>query len=244
MRQEWVILLVCAGLAGAGAAAFPPHPREATEWVSMRAYNANRTDQPRVLLIGDSICAGYEGSVRRELAGTAYVTSLATSKCVCDATYLDLLRLTLAEAHYDVIHFNNGLHSLYSDRAHWEARLHETVHLLKASGGGPKLIWATATPLQDPALTAKAVELNKIAARVMAEEGVPTDDLFALMNPLDRGTYWSDTYHYKQQAVQMQARAIADCIRAALGKGKAPVAAAEASLRSAATATGPSGALK
>ena len=220
-----------------------PHPREATEWIVSYAYNANDAKLPRVLLIGDSICNGYSGDVCKELAGTAYVTFFATSKCVCDKSYLRSLAFFLDEADYAVIHFNNGLHSLSSNRQDWEASLRAAVRLIKEKGKGAKVFWATSTPLKDPALTAKAKELNAIAARVMAEEGVPTNDLFALMDPLDRAANWSDTFHFKGEAKKMQAKAVGDCVRSALGAGQASEAAAAAALKAASTATGPDGKL-
>jgi len=219
------------------------HPRESTEWIVSYAYNANDTKLPRVLLVGDSICNGYSGDVCKELAGTADVTFFATSKCVCDKSYLRALAFFLDEGNYAVVHFNNGLHSLSSDRQDWETCLRACIKLIKEKGKGAKIYWATSTPLKDPALTAKAKELNAIAARVMAEEGVPTDDLFALMDPLDRETNWSDTFHFKGEAKKLQAKAVGDCVRKALGAGKATEAAAAAALKAASTPTGPDGKL-
>ena len=219
------------------------HPREATEWITSYAYNANDTKLPRVLLIGDSICNGYSGDVCKELAGTAFVTFYASSKCVCDKSYLRSLAFFLDESDYAVIHFNNGLHSLSSNRQDWETCLRASIKLIKEKGKGAKIIWANSTPLKDPTLTEKAQELNAIAARVMAEEGVPTDDLFALMNPLDRATHWSDTFHFKGEAKKIQAKAIGDCVRKALGANKASASAAAAALKAATTATGPDGKL-
>jgi len=219
------------------------HPREATEWIVSYAYNANDTKLPRVLLIGDSICNAYSGDVCKELAGTAYVTFYASSKCLCDKSYLRALAFFLDEADYAVIHFNNGLHSLSSNRQDWETCLRAAIKLIKEKGNGAKIIWASSTPLKDPKLTEKAQELNAIAARVMAEEGVPTDDLFALMNPLDRKANWADTFHFKDEAKKMQAKAIGDCVRRTLGASKASDAAAAASLKAATTATGPDGKL-
>jgi hypothetical protein len=219
------------------------HPREGTEWIVSYAYNANDSKLPRVLLIGDSICNGYQPLVRNELAGTAYVAFFATSKCVCDKSFLRSLAFFLDEYDYAAIHFNNGLHSLYSDRQDWEACLRASVKLIKEKGKGAKIIWASSTPLKDADKTAKAKELNAIAAKVMAEEGIPTDDLFALMDPLDRDANWSDTYHFKDPAKQIQAKAVADSVRAALGKGKASEAEASASLKAASSETGPNGKL-
>jgi hypothetical protein len=226
------------------AAVKTEHPREATEWIVSYAYNANDTKLPRVLLIGDSICNGYSADVCSELAGTAYVTFYATSKCVCDKSYLRELAFFLDEYTYAVIHFNNGLHSLSSDRVDWERNLRAAVKLIKEKGKGAKIIWATSTPLKDPALTAKAKELNALAARVMAEEGVPTNDLFALMDPLDRAANWSDTFHFKPEAKKRQAQAIGACVRQALGAaGPASTADAAAALKAAHTDTGPDGKL-
>jgi hypothetical protein len=153
------------------------------------------------------------------LAGTAYVTFFATSKCVCDKSYLRSLAFFLDESDYAVVHFNNGLHSLSSDRQDWELCLRAAIKLIKEKGKGAKIIWASSTPLKDPKLTEKAKELNAIAGRVMAEEGVPTDDLFALMDPLDREKNWSDTFHFKGEAKKLQAKSVGDCVRKALGKG-------------------------
>jgi len=220
-----------------------PHPREATEWIVSYAYQANDARLPRVLLIGDSICNGYSKEVCQELAGKAYVTFFATSKCVCDASYLRALACFLDEADYAVIHFNNGLHSLSSNRRDWEACLRAAIRLIKEKRRGAKLFWASSTPLKNPQLTEKAKELNAIAARVMTEEGVPTNDLFALMDPLDRERHWGDTFHFKGPAKAMQAKAVADCVRRALGLGHATRAEASAALNAAATATGPDGKL-
>ncbi len=219
------------------------HPREATEWIVSYAYNANDTRLPRVLLIGDSICNGYSGEVCKELAGTTYVTFFATSKCLCDKSYLRSLAFFLDEYDYAVVHVNNGLHSLSSDRKDWETCLRAALKLIKEKGKGAKIIWASSTPLKDPKLTEKAKELNAIAARVMSEEGIPTDDLFGLMDPLDREANWSDTFHFKGEAKKMQARAVGDCVRKALGLGQPSAANAAAALKAANTATGPDGKL-
>ena len=219
------------------------HPREATEWIVSYAYNASDTKLPRVLLVGDSICNGYSAEVCKDLAGTAYVTFFATSKCVCDASYLRSLAFFLDEYDYAVIHFNNGLHSLSSDRQDWEACLRQAIQLIKEKGKGAKIFWASSTPLKDPKLTEKAKELNAIAARVMAEENIPTNDLFALMDPLDREANWSDTFHFKTEPKKMQAKSVGDCVRKALGADKASAAEAAAALKAAATITGPDGKL-
>jgi hypothetical protein len=227
-------------------AALPVHAiaertREGTEWDTAYWYNATDNKLPRILLLGDSICNGYQPSVRDALAGVAYVSFWATSKCTSDRSYLKQLAYILDEYDYSVIHFNNGLHSLTSDRGEWETGLKNALKLIREKSKGAKIIWATSTPLKDPALTAKAAELNTIAARVMKEEGIPTNDLFALMDPLDRSKMWTDTYHYNTEAKKMQAAQVAESIRSALGGTTASEAEAKATLKAATTPTGPNG---
>jgi len=189
--------------------------REMTEWSITYWFNATDTKLPRILLIGDSICNGYHGLVREELDGAAYTSFWASSRCVTDRSYLKELTHLLDEYAYAVIHFNNGLHSLDTDRATWEAALEEVIATLKVKGRGAKLVWASSTPLTDPVLTAKARELNAIAARVMMKHGIPTNDLFALVAPMG-AEQWSDVFHYHEPAKRLQARQVAAAVRAQL----------------------------
>ena len=234
LRSGALLLALCLSSDWASA-------REGTDWMTTYAYNATDTKLPRVLLVGDSICNAYQTYVRDELAGAVNVSFYATSKCVTDPTYLKFLGFLLEENDYQVVHFNNGLHSLYTDRAAWESGLVAALNLIKEKGKGAKIIWASSTPLKDPELTVKAQELNAIGGRIAQANNFPVDDLFALMDPLDRNTFWSDKYHFKEPARKMQAKQVADCVRAALGAGKASAAAANAALAAAASETGPDG---
>ncbi len=220
-------------------------PRESIEWVKSYAYNAtSREKLPRVLLVGDSICEGYSGAVCQELAGTAYVTYFATSKSVTDETYLDLLAFFLGEYDYDVIHFNNGLHCPRRERDKYESTLTAAIKLIKSRAPHAKIVWASSTPLKIAGPDANAVkELNSIAARVMAAENIPVNDLFALMDPLDRNTTWNDMFHFKPSAIRLQGKAVADCIRKLLGANKASPAEAERALKENVTDKGPEGKL-
>jgi hypothetical protein len=72
--------------------------------------HANESNLPRVLLIGDSIARDYFPEVETNLAGKAYVASLATSRSVSDPVLLQEIALLLDNTKFDVIHFNNGMH--------------------------------------------------------------------------------------------------------------------------------------
>ena len=166
-------------------------------------------DLPRVLIIGDSISIGYTDKVAELLAGEAVVERPMgedgkaencgpTSKGIAD------LDLWLGDARWDVIHFNWGLHDLcyrhpdstatgHRDKVNgtitvtpeqYEANLRQLVARLKATGAN--LIWASTTPVPEGTLgrfVGDEVTYKEIAARVMAENNIPIDDLYAYMLP-------------------------------------------------------------
>ena len=53
--------------------------------------------------------------------------------------------------------------------------------------------------------------------------GIATNDLFALCDPLDRATNWSDEYHFRPKAKAMQADRVAASVLSALNAYKRPV---------------------
>ncbi len=191
---------------------------ENVEWSTSYAFGlADATRSlPRVLLIGDSITGGYKDGVRDELRGKMNVTYWISSYCVTSPGYLRLLSFYLDEAEYAVIHFNNGLHSLSTPPIDWERGFRAALKLIRAKQPKAKLVWASSTPLKDEAKTEKAKTLNAIASKVIAEMGgIATDDLFALMCPLDRELNWRDTYHFKPGAITQQVKQVAvSCLSA------------------------------
>lgn len=149
---------------------------------------------PRVLIIGDSISHGYIPNVIATLKGKA---NIYRPNANCGSTELGLANLDrwLGEGHWDVIHFNFGLHDLkYLDAQGnylasagstqvstpevYGQNLHKIVARLKQTGA--RLIFATTTPV--PPFSPGRVEdddrkFNEVALKVMAEEGVTVDDL-------------------------------------------------------------------
>ena len=58
---------------------------------------------------------------------------------------------------------------------------------------------------------------DKVARKVIARLGdIAVDDLYTPMDALDRESNWSDTYHFKPAALDLQARQVsAACLKAA-----------------------------
>lgn len=195
---------------------------ENIEWSTAYAFGLTdeTKDLPRVLLVGDSICNGYQEDVRERLKGKVNVSYWVSSYCATSAAYLPLLTIYLDEAKYDVIHFNNGLHSLETPTDAWAKGFKAALELIRRKQPEAKIVWCTSTPLTDETKTAKSRELNAAGAKVVAElGGIATNDLFALCDPLDRATNWSDTYHFRREAKAKQADQVAGSVLAALAAG-------------------------
>ena len=186
--------------------------RESTEWSTTYTFNSTDIKTPRVLLIGDSICNGYQRAVTSKLKGKMNVTFWASSKCVTDRDFFRELDLMLSANKYNVITFNNGLHSLGTDLVEWEAAFRGAVRFIKAKCPDAKLFICNCTPLKDPKLTEKSRKLNSIAERIAAEEKCSVIDLFNIMAPLSRDEFWSDTFHFKPTAIEKQADKIVETI--------------------------------
>jgi len=180
---------------------------ENQEWSHSDGYHLRdgNSKLPRVLLVGDSICNAYRDGVRRALEGKMNVTYWASSYCVTSRGYMVLLGFYLDEAKYDVVHFNNGLHSMSADLVLWEEGLRKAFRLIRQNQPKAKIVWRTITPLKDRKLTERVVRMNTIAEKVVKEVGdIEVDDLFTPMNALDRESNWADMFHFRPGAVRMQ----------------------------------------
>src|SRR5205823_1155906 len=108
---------------------------------------------PRVLLIGDSISMGYTLPVRAALAGKANVHRPAEN-CGPTSRGVERLESWLGQGHWDVIHFNFGLHDLRMADGRlqvaldgYEQNLRTIVARLKRTGA--TLIWCSTTPVPE-----------------------------------------------------------------------------------------------
>ena len=190
-----------------------------------------RPGLPRVLLIGDSISAGYTAPTRRFLQGKANVYRVMTN---AKDTERGLRRLAdwLGDKPWDVIHFNWGLHDLKRVESpdpavpidRYQANLRELVHRLK--GTGAELIWATTTPIPDvelgtPRKTRDGIAYNAVARKIMEESGVAVDDLYAFALPRLSAIQQPADVHFTDAGSDELARQVAASIEAALTRRKA-----------------------
>ncbi len=188
---------------------------------------------PRVLIIGDSISIGYTLDVREMLKGKANVHRIPVNGGPT-TNGLTNIKKWLGDSHWDVIHFNWGLHDLKYMRtatakgspakaadpqaqvplADYEKNLAELVKIMQATGA--KLIWRTTTPHPtDP--EGRVGQYNQAAARVMKAAGIPTDDLnsHAAAKP---DSQLPSNVHYSPEGYHYLAQKVAAAIEAALPK--------------------------
>ena len=192
--------------------------REGIEWADIWVTNANKDDLPRVLLVGDSITRGYFGGVEKHLAGKAYCARLTTSKCVSDPSFVDEVQLLLKHYKFAVIHFNNGLHGWGYTEPQYRDGLVKTVDAIREQAGEAKLIWVTTTPVRERSdlkkfgeRTERVKVRNQLAAKIMKERGVSTNDLFDLAEQ-HPDWYSSDGTHFNAKGKAAQAKQVAESV--------------------------------
>jgi acyl-CoA thioesterase-1 len=193
LLRVWLGLWLLAGLAfGKGPA--------------LEAANDEQPDLPHVLVIGDSVCQGYVPALGADLNGLAVVYSVR--KLAGSSTYsLPRIEGWLAEQKWDVIQFNWGLQDTAdATPAAYEKNLQELVPKLKATGA--RLIWATTTPSP----FADVAVYNAIAARIMKENGIPVDDLYAAIEPHVAEYRLPQNVHYTEQGYALLARQAAESL--------------------------------
>jgi hypothetical protein len=189
--------------------------REPIEWLDVWIPDSNSTDLPRVLLIGDSITRAYYPNVAELLKGKAYVARLATSKCVGDPALLEEVKLVLSENHFDVIHFNNGMHGWGYSEDEYKHAFPDFFAAIQAGAPDAKYIWASTTPVRAANNVAQLSDRtdrvrlrNQIAADVLTAHEISFDDLFTLVQ--DHPEYYKpDGVHFQPDGVAAEAQQVA-----------------------------------
>jgi acyl-CoA thioesterase-1 len=216
-----------------GLAAFGQEkPKKAAEKPKEDPVLAAVTDDPklpRVLLIGDSISMGYTLPVRKLLEGKANVHRPGEN---CGPTTRGIARIDqwLGDGKWDVIHFNFGLHDLkYADEKgnlvdkekgkpqvsleDYEKHLRTLVARLKKTNA--KLIWCATTPVPAGAkgrVEGDEVKYNEVAAKVMKEEGVAINDLYAFAKPKLAKIQRAKDVHFSDAGSKVLAEEVAKVI--------------------------------
>ena len=183
------------------------------------AYVKDDPDLPNVLLIGDSISIYYTDTVRRLLNGHADVfrTPMGPGKA---ETLFESLDEFLKSGQWDVIHFNSGLHDFArtegtpEDLEVYRNNLKTIIKKLRKTEA--KVIWGNTTPVPVKAIASsdeRCQKYNGIAAELMAEEGIPVNDLYSAILP-DHSQYWTapNNIHFNSLGSALLGRRVANAI--------------------------------
>ena len=181
---------------------------------------------PRVLLIGDSISIGYLNATRELLAGKANVHRPPIN-CGPTSRGVEMIDEWLGEGDWDVIHFNFGLHDikLMEDGTHQVPieQYGENLRVIlgKIMATGAKVIWCSTTPV--PAVTGgvsrrteDVPEYNAVAAAIMQEKGIPTDDLYTFALERLAEIQLPENVHFSPEGSKVLATKVAAEIEARL----------------------------
>jgi len=240
MNVQLLLILVFSSGAGFSEDFYTP-----PESLNVRFDVSMDPNLPNVLLIGDSISIQYTPVVRSQLEGVANVVRPYDPKrsrpVNCGSTVSGMKEVDrwLGTNHWDVIHFNWGLHDLcyrnpavthlYGNRdkingtlsvplEQYEANLEKLVARLKQTGA--RLIWASTTvvPENEPGrFVGDEVKYNRAAMKIMDKYGVMPDDLYALSSSFP-AQYFSapGDVHYAPAGFEALGNQVAEKIRSQL----------------------------
>lgn len=189
-----------------------------------------KTDKPlpRILYYGDSISMGYGDRFIARMKNEAYCYHWCHFVGGVDHFPAAAFEAAASVAPFDIIVFNNGLHSL-----HWspekvkdeqiEAVLRNMIRSFRKGAPKARLVWASTTPHTSKGrpvtglgeLNPVVLRINALAAKVIKEEGVESVDLYALLK--DRLELAAgDQYHWSGEAYQLIAEALSQKCEAIL----------------------------
>ena len=185
---------------------------------------------PRILYYGDSISMGYGDRFAALMKDKAYCYHWCHFIGYVDSFPTAAFEAAAGVTPFDVIVFNNGLHSLHwsPDKvtdAQIEAVLRNMIHAFHKGAPKAKLVWAATTPQTAKGrpvtgmgeLNPIVIRINTLAEKVMKEEGVDSVDLYALLK--DRlALAAGDQYHWSGDAYQLIAEALRKKCDALLGQ--------------------------
>ena len=199
----------------------PKIERENIEWCDVWIPGATTTNKPRVLLVGDSITKGYYKVASDQLGNGVACARFATSACVADPAFHVQLDALLSQYTFTLVHFNNGLHGVGYTEEEYRAGYEKALKSIQKHSPATKLVLALSTPLNETSsansLNPRVNERNKIVSALAKTYGASVNDLHSISK--GHPEYYTDAYHYKAAAIELQGKQVGDTIKEQL-KGK------------------------
>ena len=190
--------------------------KERFEWINSWCDEADKSDKPRILLVGDSITCGYQSIVRELLKDVCYVDYLATSYAVDNKLYSVLVEDFARNSDYAIVHFNHGLHGVHMCPRTYKSKIKNLLLRLSARS---KIILADTTiaykegnKRQDPVWKKRVSERNEIVAELVTELGCAWDALYEVSVKIPVEDRSADGVHYEPSGYEILADSVAKSV--------------------------------
>jgi acyl-CoA thioesterase-1 len=190
--------------------------KERFEWIQSWCDEADKTDKPRVLLIGDSITCGYQAIVRELLRDVCYVDYIATSYAADNKYYTTLIEGFAKNSRYAVVHFSHGLHGVQMCPRTFKSKIKA---LLQRLAENSKVILAEITvkyregnKRADPIWRKRITERNDVIAELITELDYDWNRLYEVSLKSPMSARDADGVHYLPDGYEILADAVAKSI--------------------------------
>jgi hypothetical protein len=177
----------------------------------------------KVLLIGDSIRQSYQPHVAELLKDEAVVVGPEDNCKFAKYTTWYIKAWVDELGHPDVIHWNNGIWDAYrqNDDIGVFTSIEDYVRdlsrtLVEMRKYAPTIVWATTTPVDDRFEfldNATVDRYNAAALQLMARNGIPVDDLNAVLRDRIATSFSEDRLHLNEAGQKACAEAVAAAVR-------------------------------
>jgi hypothetical protein len=192
---------------------------EKNDWSNIWIENANQSEKPRILFVGDSITEGYYPFIEVYLSQDFSLGYYVTSKFLGNPDYQTELTTTLDRYDFEIIHINNGLHGWDYSIQEYQKGLEDVKRILDDHAPNTLIIWCMTTPIRVEEnleyldkLNQDVILRNQAALEILGENGVIINDLYQEM--LKHPDYYRDGYHFNSAGKGFQAKVVAEFILA------------------------------
>jgi len=186
-----------------------------------------------VVLVGDSICMGYEETVRSQLAGLAEAWAPEENGGTSENVLAHLDEWVLARR-ADVVHVNCGLHDIKTEFGRDTAAVPLSAYAENIRRILTRLrdeteatvVWASSTPVNQDwhnankpfaRFEADVVAYNAAASEIARELGIVVNDLFSVVCSAGRdGLLAEDGVHFGPEGSAVLGETVAGCIKGVL----------------------------
>ncbi len=127
-------------------AAYDTLDREWAEWTNLSVTMPEEEADHRLLLVGDSVSAGYGDMVQKLMPGW-HVDRLNTSEGIHHPNFVRLLKIALKRYPYQAVHINNGIHLHGQTVEEYGRNLSGVFDWIRENAPWAKIIFASTTPI-------------------------------------------------------------------------------------------------